>query len=194
MGQCSSELSPQTTLLETTVAVGRTLLCVGAALQSGRVRRWRCPTTPTSCRGSAAARSTRRAAFAVTAATSCADPACVCAPRTHAGPASTSRATVCTSRFPRSQRLRAVRIQPPSVHRGRTLVRRRRHVPRSVVVGFHGPSHWWSVVVVCIVKRCPRLVQFSNSITSIRCGFVVQLVSTVGNILTDIARRAVRLR
>ena len=33
-----------------------------------------------------------------------------------------------------------------------------------------------------------------NSITSICCGFVVQLVSTVDSILTDLARRAVHLR
>ena len=33
-----------------------------------------------------------------------------------------------------------------------------------------------------------------NSITAICCGFVVQLVSTVDKILTDIADRALRLQ
>jgi len=36
--------------------------------------------------------------------------------------------------------------------------------------------------------------QPSISITAICCGFVVQIVSTVDKIFTDIARRAVRLR
>jgi len=37
-------------------------------------------------------------------------------------------------------------------------------------------------------------LQCSNSVTSICCGFVVQLVSTIDKILTDIVRRAVRLQ
>ena len=37
-------------------------------------------------------------------------------------------------------------------------------------------------------------LQCSSSVTSICCGFVVQLVSTIDKILTDIVRRAVRLR
>ena len=33
-----------------------------------------------------------------------------------------------------------------------------------------------------------------NPTTAIRCGFVIQLVSTVGKTMTDVARRAVRLQ
>ena len=39
-----------------------------------------------------------------------------------------------------------------------------------------------------------EIMEFGPNHLTLRCGFVVQLVSTVDKILSDIARRAVRLR